>query len=88
MNLIYTDHALIRMAQRGISDTQVERVLQLGRKLRAVSALVFLIGKREAQRLSGVVDDIGDLEGIHVVVNLNGVVITVYRNRSTVYRAR
>jgi hypothetical protein len=87
-NIIYTDHALLRMAQRGVSDTQVERVLQYGRKIYNRGALVVFVGKREIRRLAGFVDDIHELEGLHVIVNTECVVITAYRNRSTVFRVR
>ena len=87
-HIIYTDHALLRMAQRGVSYAQVERVLQYGRKIYHRGALIFLVGKREIRRLAGFVDDIHELEGLHVVVNSECVVITTYRNRATVFRVR
>lgn len=87
-HIIYTDHALLRMAQRGVSDAQVERVLRYGRKIYNRGALVIVVGKREIRRLARFVDDIHELDGLHVVVTTECVVITAYRNRSTVFRVR
>lgn len=87
-HIIYTDHARLRMAQRGVSDAQVERVLQYGRKIHHRGVLVFLVGKREVQQYVGLTDDIHELEGLHVVINTERVVITAYRNRTKVFRVR
>jgi hypothetical protein len=75
----YTDHARLRMAQRGISVEDVRNVLRFGSLNYSGTAVIYFLGK----------DDIPDndlrrqqrLEGTGVVTSLEGAVITVWRNR-------
>lgn len=84
---IYTHHALKRMSQRGITQNDVDRVIQYGRCQYTTKGQVFVIGKREIRRLKGLVKGIENLEGIHVLVGLDFVVITTYRNREDLFKS-
>lgn len=76
-----TDHARLRMAQRGISFDAVRTVLELGRRAFVRGARVHVIGRLEVQKASKWGANLEGLNGVHVVCDPSGVVLTVYRNR-------
>lgn len=79
-NTRLTDHARLRMAQRGISFDAVKTVLELGRRAFVRGARVHVIGRREVEKATAKGANLEDLSGVHVVCDPEGVVLTVYRN--------
>jgi hypothetical protein len=77
---ILTRHAQTQMGRRGIPEDAVAAALAHGRKVHTRGAVIFAIGRKEiAREQAGV--DLSHFDGVQVVVSLEGVVITVYRNR-------
>lgn len=74
-------HAVIRSGQRGITAQDIEDVLTYGREVRSRgrNAFVYLVGRKEIDATPGV--DLEHLEGVHVLLSLQGLVITVYHDR-------
>ncbi len=77
--LTFSAHALIRMAQRKLSKTDIEYVINHGTRHHNAGCLFYFLGKRSIQ-------DKGKerLEGSVVLLDSDTetMVITVYRNRS------
>lgn len=73
-------HAQQRMAARGVSKVDIDTVVDLGRMAYGrKGAIEYFVGKKEV--VAGP-RCLRDVEGLHVVVSLSGVVITVFKNRS------
>ncbi len=77
--LTFSEHALIRMAQRKLSATDVEYIVNHGTRYHKAGCLFRFLGKRnisdkEKERLEGSV--------VLLDSDTETVVITVYRNRS------
>lgn len=90
----FSEHALRRCAQRGLSREDVLYVLQHGRRCYARKprsrgkrkALLVVLRRRDIPRRDR--KRYSRLEGTHVVLSLDGrTVITVYRNRRRLPRA-
>lgn len=66
----------MRVAGRGISQEQVQRVIDHGRELHQRHATIYFVGDREI----AIDKSLSDCDGIHVVCAPNGTtVITAYR---------
>lgn len=80
--IIYTNHAQKRMAQRNVSEKQVSFILDHGYTVhRAGAVLVSLRGKDIPKTLRAN-DQFARLEGVTVVLSReNPIVLTVWRNR-------
>jgi hypothetical protein len=76
-----THHAEIRMQQRGISEHLVETVLHYGRTIHARGLSFRVIGHKEVVHYAREGVDLTNAEGIHVLLQRDGVVVTMYRNR-------
>ena len=74
-------HASQRMEQRRISPDDIATVIRYGRVLYANGAVFFIVGRHEIERFCDIAE-IKNLDGVHVVCNHLGVVITAYRNRN------
>lgn len=77
--LTFSEHALIRMAQRKLSESDVEYIVQHGTKYHNAGCLFRFLGKKdipdkEQERLEGSV--------VLLDSETETVVITVYRNRT------
>ncbi len=83
ISLSYTDHALLRMQQRGISLSDVELVVVAGQRFWRAGALHCFLGRRQLSRTTQLVARDHRLEGITVLLDSHDQcsVITVYRNR-------
>lgn len=79
-DLPLTDHAQMRMNQRGISETVVAMVLRYGRTVHARGATYRVIGHKEVSRFAERGINLRDADGIHVLLASDGAVITAYRN--------
>jgi hypothetical protein len=77
-----TAHAEVRMQQRGISSDLLELVLRYGRTLYGRGLSFRVIGHKEVERYAREGVDLSRAEGIHVLVQSNGAVITTYRNQN------
>lgn len=79
-----TRHAWQRMCGRGISPDKVDLVLEWGRvRHEAGSATSHFIGRREVARAAHKGVNIAHLEGLTIMMSLDGsTIITAWRNRS------
>lgn len=79
-DLPLTDHAQMRMGQRGISERCVAMVLRYGRTVHARGAAYRVIGHKEVARCAELGIDVSEADGVHVLVAPDGSVVTAYRN--------
>ncbi|MEM5430579.1 DUF4258 domain-containing protein [Cupriavidus oxalaticus] len=77
-----TAHAELRMQQRGISAQLLELVLRYGRTLYERGLSFRVIGHKEVEHHARNGVDLKCAEGVHVLVESNGTVITTYRNHN------
>ena len=73
-------HAQIRMQQRGISKSQIERVLVYGRTIYAKGVMFCVVGRKEVAHGKKLGLQLTDCDNIHVLVEKDGTVVTAYRN--------
>ena len=76
---MWTQHALKRAAQRGVSLEAIEEIIAFGARVHRRGADHFIMGWREVERLSRRGRDVRALEGYRVVCTPGGEVLTVYR---------
>lgn len=76
----FTDHAQMRMGQRGISERCVVMVLRYGRTVHARGTVYRVIGHKEVVRCAERGIDVSDADGVHVLTAPDGSVVTTYRN--------
>ena len=79
---LFSEHALDRMRERGITIEGVFQAMSFGRIFYRRGAIIYVIGKKEVGRCERDGVDLREHEGIHVLTSRNGDVMTVYRNRS------
>jgi len=78
----YSDHALQRMAQRGIRQAAVERAITFGRRWRAQGSRKYRIDRGTLAAHRSLAPLLRECEGITVVLAAaENLVLTVYRNR-------
>lgn len=77
-----TDHAMLRMGQRGIKLEVLELILRFGREIRSKGAVFYVLGKKEVQKYCQYVPQLKEMEGMQVLTSNEGVVITAYRNKN------
>lgn len=76
-------HARMRMQQRGIPLSHLEQALRHGRTVRVQGGIRFrVLGRKEARRLVNAGLGPVAAEGVHVLLNEQGVVITIYRDQN------
>lgn len=75
----FTEHARMRMAQRGLSVEDVRYVLRYGTLMYAGSAVVFFLGRADIPKPDR--RQYERLDGVAVFTSYEGWVITVWRNR-------
>jgi hypothetical protein len=80
--LSMTAHAITRINARRLSRQSVWAAISYGRMVYARGAAVFSIGRREIAHFRQIGLDLSKFEGIQVVCDKTGIVITAYRNRS------
>ena len=78
---VITTHARMRMMARRISETALSAVIDYGRVVYVRGAKIYVIGRKEVTKCLPKGVELADLEGIHVVCDPQGVVLTTYRNR-------
>ena len=79
---LFSQHALARMGERGISIEGVFQAMSFGRVFYRRGATTYVIGKKELELYGHDGVDLQEHEGIHVVMSREGEVMTVYRNRA------
>lgn len=76
-----TDHAALRMSQRGIGRDQLSAVLRFGRCYHTRGVRFFFVGRKEVQRYARKGVDLSFIENVQVLLApREDSVITVYRN--------
>lgn len=80
--LTLTDHAAIRMQQRGISRAALQTVLDFGRRIHAKGLTFYVVGRKEVAVYADRGVNLASFEGMQVLVATNGVVVTTYRSRN------
>ena len=76
-----TRHAAIRMQQRAIPVRAVDAALIYGRQIQAKGVIFCVIGRKEVKRYAALDVDLSAIEGLQVLVDSDGTVVTAYRNR-------
>lgn len=79
---ILTYHARLRLGPRGIRREGIDAAIDFGRLVRDRGADIFTIGWREVERAAEVGVDLSPFEGVRVVCNRDGRVITTYWRRT------
>lgn len=90
MQLILSDHAHLRAAQRNLSVTDIERVIAWGREMYNAGALFYFLGNRDIPSQFRGDKRSRQLVGTMVVLcsHCQQFVITVYRNDLAIRRDR
>jgi murein DD-endopeptidase MepM/ murein hydrolase activator NlpD len=79
--MTHSPHAARRMAQRAVSQHQVELALAWGRRIHQSGGReAFHIGRKEVRRAATFGIDLREAEGVAIVVAADGVVVTVLRS--------
>ncbi|MGQ9371726.1 DUF4258 domain-containing protein [Azospirillum sp. ST 5-10] len=79
---ILTNHAKERLATRGLRADAINAALAYGRVVYVRGADIYVIGRKEIVRYAEEGVDLSAYDGVQVVVTPEGVILTVYRNRS------
>ena len=80
-NYLVSEHAQVRLQQRGISQQNLIAVLRYGRCVHARGANIHVIGKKEIRRYEREGIDLDGMNGLHVVCNVQDkVIMTAYKN--------
>lgn len=74
-----TRHARRQMHARRLSEEALQKVVTYGRVVWTRGARIYALGRKEARRHPGL--GLERYEGVQVVATVEGVVLTVYRNR-------
>ncbi len=81
-----TDHAIMRMAQRGFRMADIYLALERGQYIYALDTLYVFLGRRQLANLGNLCER---LEGLTLVIDpKTNVVLTVYRNRRKLRKIR
>jgi len=77
MDLLLTDHAIMRMQMRNIAEAHVRLAFDYGRLFYQGQYRLYVIGRREIHASQGLIDE--KLDGLHVIATGQDVVVTTYR---------
>lgn len=75
-----TKHALERMRDRHIRNSDIDDVLTYGRDIHIRGAIIYVVGIKEVKLYKTMGVNLDRCEGIHVVCSRTGAVLTAYRN--------
>jgi len=76
-----SQHAEIRMQQRGIRRTDIQLAVQYGRRIHAKGLTYYVVGRKEVERQAILGRNISSLAGLQVLVQEEeGLVVTTYRS--------
>jgi hypothetical protein len=82
---VLTDHAALRMRQRGLTMNDIGYAIEYGRRIYSLSALTYFIGKNEVAAMMSRGIDLRSCKNLHVVGILENekfVILTVFKNES------
>ena len=79
--LSLTNHAAIRMQQRGISRAALQAVLDFWRRIHAKGLTFYVVGRKEVALYADRGVNLTNFEGLQVLVAADGAVVTTYRSR-------
>lgn len=74
-------HAYKRSFERGIKQKMIAHILRFGRKRYQNNAVYYSIGRKEIKKYAKNCSELKEMNGMHMVVSLNGVILTLFRNR-------
>lgn len=78
----FTEHAVVRTGQRGVTFDSIELAFQYGRQEHSRGAIYYVIGRAEVEEYKNVVPEIISHEGLHVVCSSDdGAIMTVFKNK-------
>ena len=78
----HTSHSLVRSAQRGLNDEEVEYVYQFGSRHHCRGALIYYLRRKDVPTGDLALDWANHLEGTALVMDKTGkLLLTVWRNR-------
>jgi len=78
----HTLHSAFRSAQRGLSDDEIEYVLQFGSQYHCGGALIYYLRRQDVPHTDQRIDWVMCLVGTALVVSSDGdTLLTVWRNR-------
>lgn len=88
--LLYSDHALHRMAQRGISDEEIEYVCRYGQAINCAGSVHYFLRRKDIPLQDQNNSHLRKLEGTTVLLDqeTGSVVLTVYRNKEALGQIR
>ena len=78
----FTLHAWRRISGRSISQAGIEATLVHGRRYWNQGREVYRLDRRSVLKAKKLGINLGDYEGIHVVIGNNGDIVTAYRNKT------
>ena len=82
LSLLFTEHALLRMAQRNLSINDVEYTLKNGRECRRGGAIHYTLRGKDIPKQDRSSNELRRLEGMTILIAPNdNQIITVYRNK-------
>lgn len=76
-----TRHGYERAKQRGLKATAAALILRYGRKTYHQGAIYYSIGRKEITKYRHICPRLSCLEGYHLVMSMQGVIVTVLRNK-------
>lgn len=77
-----TNHAAKRSTQRGMKNKHIANLLRFGRKNYKNGAIYYSVGTKEISRYKDICPGLKEMNGMHLIVSINGNVITMFRNKS------
>ncbi|HEX9028571.1 MAG TPA: DUF4258 domain-containing protein [Anaerolineales bacterium] len=88
--LLYSDHALQRMAQRGISDEEIEYVCRYGQAFHCAGSVQYFLRRKDIPITDQTKANLRKLEGTTVLLDreTGSIVLTVYRNKEALGQIR
>lgn len=75
-------HAYQRRMQRGVGQKQIAHLLRFGRKQYQNNAIYYSIGNKEIKKYAKQCPALKEMNGFHLVMALNGTILTLFRNRN------
>ena len=84
-DFVMTDHAGLRMRQRGLTLHNIEQVISCGRCIHAPSSVTFFVGRKEVDSMMAQGVDLRDCKNLHVVgvlENSQFVIVTMFKNET------
>ena len=75
-------HAHQRCHQRGVKAETIAHLLRFGKKYYKNNAVYYRVGRKEIAKHAAICPALKDMNGLHLVMGLNGKIITLFRNRN------